>query len=152
SQVTSAMPSVSVSSRKCWKGMIIAPSRRVGKAKRAHHKHVGTARSAPLPTLQNIVVSPLRPRIGPAVLVQVTAAPLVALGAHVDIRIGRDLARRAAADLEIDGVAICTVDQAMAVGDASLPAGGVAGAQDGLAVVLDEHELAFEHVHELVLV
>ena len=40
----------------------------------------------------------------------------------------------------------------MAVRHAGLEAGGVAGAKDGLALVLDQHELAFEHDDELVLV
>jgi hypothetical protein len=40
----------------------------------------------------------------------------------------------------------------VAVRHAGLEAGGVAGAKDGLALVLDEHELAFEHDEELVLV
>src|SRR5690242_1993675 len=40
----------------------------------------------------------------------------------------------------------------MAVGNARLPSGGIAGPKHGLAAVLHQHQLAFEHVDELVLV
>src|SRR5262249_14534823 len=95
---------------------------------------------------------PLRPGIWRAVLVQVPHALVVALGAHVDVRIVRGLARRAAADLDVDGVALGAVDQAIAVRDARLPSGGVPWPEHGLAAVLAQHHLALEHVDELVLV
>ena len=44
------------------------------------------------------------------------------------------------------------VDQAMAIGDAGLPTGGVAGTQHRLAAVLVQDHLAFEDVDELVFV
>src|SRR5215813_4122883 len=69
---------------------------------------------------------------------------------QVDVGIMRALGRRAGADLEIDGVAVRAVDQMMAVGDAGLPAGGVAGPQHDLAAVLDQRDLAFDHVDEFV--
>src|SRR5690348_3311245 len=40
----------------------------------------------------------------------------------------------------------------MAVGNARLPSGGIAGPKHRLAAVLHQHQLAFEHVDELVLV
>ena len=59
---------------------------------------------------------------------------------------------RARTDLQKHRVAGRAVDQAMAVGDAGLPAGGIAGTQHGLTVVLAQHHLAFEDVHEFVLI
>src|SRR5262249_6567128 len=77
--------------------------------------------------------------IGLARFVKRTHAGAVALRQHVDVRIGGALARRAAADLEVHGVAIGAVDQAVAIGRAGLPAGGVAGPEYRLALVLAQH-------------
>src|SRR5262249_38774352 len=56
----------------------------------------------------------------------------------------------ARADLEVDRVALRPIDEMMAVGDPSLETRGVAWLQHGRAAVLDQHDLAFEHVNELV--
>ena len=45
----------------------------------------------------------------------------------IDVGEMRAFARGARADLEIDGVAVGAVDEMVAVGDAGLEAGGVAG-------------------------
>ena len=91
-------------------------------------------------------------RRGVPSLRRVADAGLVLGDGEIDVGIVRALARRARADLEIDGVAVGAVDEMVAVGDAGLEAGGVARPEDRLAVVLDQRQLAFEHVDELVLV
>src|SRR2546421_593127 len=63
----------------------------------------------------------------------------------------RALARRAGADLEIERVTGGLVHQAMAIRDVRLEARAVARLQQGLALILDQHDLAFQHVNELVL-
>src|SRR5262245_20415245 len=69
---------------------------------------------------------------------------------QVDVGIMRALGRGEAADLDIDGVAARAVDQLVAVGDAGLPASAVARPQHDLAAVLDQRDLAVDHVDELV--
>src|SRR5215510_6435223 len=90
--------------------------------------------------------SALHPR---ARLAKVAAARGVALHHEIDVGIMHTLAFSARADLEIDRVARGAVDQA--VGDAAsrFEAGGVAGLEHGLAVVLTEDQFALEHVDEL---
>ena len=82
---------------------------------------------------------------------RVTHAGVVAHGDQIDVRIGRRLALRARADFQIDRVALRAVDEMMTVRRVGLEAGGVAGLEHGLAFVLDQHELAFEDVDELIL-
>src|SRR5580704_1920694 len=82
----------------------------------------------------SVTCLPLRARIGLARFMQITHAFFVAFGAHVDIRIFGALADSSRADFEIDGIAAAAVDKAMAVGDAGLEAGRVAGPQHHLAV------------------
>jgi stage V sporulation protein SpoVS len=59
---------------------------------------------------------------------------------------------RARADLEIDGVAAGAVDQTVRDAAAGLETGGVARLEHDLAVVLMQHQLAFEQVDEFILV
>src|SRR5712691_5248926 len=85
-------------------------------------------------------------RIGLAGLAHVTHTGLVALRPHVDIRIDRGLDGGPRADLNVDGVALAAVDQTMADTVAGLPAGGVARLENGLAVVLAQHQFALQHI------
>jgi hypothetical protein len=62
------------------------------------------------------------------------------------------LGGRARADLEIKRLARGFVDELMAVGDAGLEAGGIARAQQRLALVLDQYNLALEDKDEFVLI
>src|SRR4030088_1310329 len=137
SQVMSAMPSPSISSLKCWKV--------IGESSPCRLCYPAFAER------RKICRSSLRARVGFAGFAHIALVLAVALRPHVDVGIVGDLARRAAADLEIDGVAAAAVDQAMAVGDPGFPAGRVPRPQHGLAVVLDQHQLAFEHIDELIL-
>src|ERR1019366_8265247 len=57
---------------------------------------------------------------------------------------------RAGADLEIDRVTAAAVDQLVRDAAAGLEAGGVARLEHGFAFVLDQHQLAFQHVDEFV--
>src|SRR4051812_40102088 len=79
------------------------------------------------------------------------AAGVVALHLEIDVGIVHPLGLRARADLQIKRVLAGLVDQAMADAAVGLPAGGIAGLQHGLAVVLVQHQLTLEHVDELVL-
>src|SRR5436190_20704764 len=96
--------------------------------------------------------SDLPHRIGLAGLLHIARAGLVALRPHVDVGIHGSLMRGAGADLDVNGVFLRAVDQAMTDTAARLPAGGVARFEHDLAVVLDERNLAFEHIDEFVLV
>src|SRR5262249_54155751 len=71
---------------------------------------------------------------------------------QIDVRVVRMFAGSARADFKVDRVALRPVDQMMTVGHAGLEAGGIARPQHSLTLVLDQDELAFKHVHELVLV
>src|SRR6266550_2915296 len=82
---------------------------------------------------------------------EVAAAGRVALHHEINVGIMHALAGGARADLEIDGVAVAAVDEAMGDATARFEAGGVAGLEHGLAVVFLKDQLAFEHVDELVL-
>src|SRR5262245_6643152 len=119
SQVTSAMPSMSVSSLKWTICMIQVPGsglvriRLAGSAQEAH---------------------PL----------------LVAFHHQIDVRIVRALGRRARADLEIACIMMRAVDELVAVRHAGLEARAIAGLQHDLALVLDQHQFAFEHIDEFV--
>jgi hypothetical protein len=73
-------------------------------------------------------------------------------GHHVDFRILRALGRRARTDLDENGIAIGPVDDAMTVRNTGLPGCGIACLQHGLALVLAQHNFAFEHVDEFVLI
>src|SRR5262249_44659529 len=77
-------------------------------------------------------------------------AVLVPVVNEINIGIVGALALGARADLEIDRVALRLIDEMMAVGDPSLETRSVARLQHGRAAVLDQHDLAFEHVNELV--
>src|SRR6478672_1880352 len=84
-------------------------------------------------------------------LAEKAAAGRVALHHEIDVGIVHALALGPGTDLEIDGVARCTVEQAMGDAAAGLEARGIAGLEHGLTVILLKHELAFEDVDELVL-
>ena len=58
----------------------------------------------------------------------------------------------AAADLEHDGLAIASVDQAMTVRNARFPGCGVTGLEQGFAAVLAQDDFSFKDIDELVLV
>src|SRR5262249_5442558 len=62
----------------------------------------------------------------------------------------RALTLGARADLEVDRVTLRPIDEMMTVSDPSLKTRGVARLQHGRAAVLDQHDLALEHVDELV--
>jgi hypothetical protein len=62
----------------------------------------------------------------------------------------RSLTLRSRSNLEIDGIATRPIDEMMTVGDASLEARRVARLQYGRAAILDQRDLALEHVNELV--
>src|SRR5450759_493908 len=89
-------------------------------------------------------------RVRRAIPVQIAAAFFVALHHQIDVRIMHALGFGASADLEIDRVAAAAVDQLVRDAAAGLEAGGVAGLEYGFAVVLDQHQLAFQHVDEFV--
>src|SRR5882724_11543637 len=91
-------------------------------------------------------------RIGLAGLLHIALAGLVAHGAHVDVGIHGRFIRSARTDLDVNGVFLRAIDQAMTDTAIRLPAGGVARFHHSLAVVLDERDLAFEHIDEFVLV
>src|SRR5271165_4395973 len=76
-----------------------------------------------------------------AVLLRVTHPLVVALNLHVDVGIMRALGRRAGADLDEYGVAIRTIDKAVAIRHACLPGGRVARFQHGFAAILAQHNL-----------
>src|SRR3954471_24465740 len=96
--------------------------------------------------------SDLPRRIGFPGLSHIALAGLVALRAHVDVGVDRSLMRCACADLDVNGVFLRTVDQAMTDTAVRLPAGGVTRFEHALAVVLDERNLAFEYIDEFILV
>src|SRR5262249_10793796 len=81
----------------------------------------------------------------------IAPAGRVALHQEIDVRIVHALALGARADLEIERIARGAVDQAMGDAAAGLEARGVTGPEHGLAVVLLQHQLALQHVDELVL-
>src|SRR5712692_7123811 len=62
----------------------------------------------------------------------------------------RALTLCARADLEVDRVALRPIDEMMTVSDPSLETRGVAPLQHGRAAILDQHDLALEHVNEFV--
>src|SRR5215510_11402468 len=70
---------------------------------------------------------------------------------EINIGVVTAFAPRTCADGKKDRVAIAAVHEMMAVRDAGLEAGGLTGPNDGLAVILDQHQFAFDHVDELVL-
>jgi hypothetical protein len=70
---------------------------------------------------------------------------------HVDVRVLAAVGVVAAADDEQQRLRIRAVDEVVSVRDAGLEAGGVAGHERHFAAVLDQHDLAVEHVDELVL-
>src|ERR1043165_196913 len=96
--------------------------------------------------------SALPHRIGLSGLFHIALAGLVALRAHVDIGIHRGLMRSTRADLDVNGVFLRAVNQAMTDTAVRFPAGGIARFEHALAVVLDERDLAFEHIDEFILV
>ena len=56
----------------------------------------------------------------------------------------------ARADFQIDRVAVRFVDEVMSVRHVRLEASGVARLEHGLAVLLDQHHLAFEQIDKFV--
>src|SRR5262245_9624638 len=91
--------------------------------------------------------SALHPR---ARLAKVAAARGVALHHEIDVGIVHALAFSTRAYLKIDRVAVGAVDQAVRDATARLEAGGVAGLEHGLAVVLAKDQLALEHIDKFV--
>src|SRR5690606_26122271 len=90
-----------------------------------------------------------RLRIGGSVAAAITVLSLG--GDHVDVGIVAGvLGGTARTDFQQHGLAITAVLDLVAVGDARLEAGAVAGAQQGFALVLDQHHLAVQHPDELV--
>jgi hypothetical protein len=71
--------------------------------------------------------------------------------AQIDVRVValvlRDFAR---AYLEDDGIPTGSILQMMTIVDGGFESGAIAGAKNLLPRVRDEHELALEHVHELI--
>src|SRR5262249_56430652 len=62
----------------------------------------------------------------------------------------RALTLGARADLKVDRIARRPMDEMMTVSDPSLETRGIARLQHGRAAVLDQHDLALEHVDEFV--
>ena len=62
----------------------------------------------------------------------------------------RTLPLSARADLEVECIALRLVDEMMTVGHAGLEACRIAREQHGRAAVLDQHDLALEHIDELI--
>src|SRR5438552_2643316 len=62
----------------------------------------------------------------------------------------RALTLCARADLEVDRVALRPIDEMMTVSDPSLETRGVARLQHGRSTIVDQRDLALEHVNELV--
>jgi hypothetical protein len=56
----------------------------------------------------------------------------------------------ACAYLEDDGVLVGSILQMMAIMDSGLEAGAISGTENLFSRVRDQHELALEHVHELI--
>src|SRR5689334_4702144 len=107
------------------------------------------ASASPLPLQSAGEGDSLPVRIGRAVLVHEAAIGIRAL--HVDVRAGGEVLGLARADLEIDGHLARAVDHVMAVAAALREGRAIAGAQDRLAAILDQHQLTFQHIDELVL-
>src|SRR5262249_21396704 len=80
-----------------------------------------------------------------------TLAVLAVDRGEVVVRVVRQVARRAVADLEIERVARGTIDQVVAVLLAGREAGAAARRQGLLAGVGDQHQLALDDPDELVL-
>src|ERR1044071_4978930 len=76
----------------------------------------------------------------------------IAFEFQVRARIVRALARCTRADFEQQHIGLRAVHDAVPVRHVRLPAGAVAGLEDGFALVLDQHALASQDVNELVLV
>src|SRR5438477_9039649 len=90
--------------------------------------------------------SDLPHRIGLAGLLHIALAGLVALRPHVDVGIHGSLMRGAGADLDVNGVLLRAVDQAVTDTAIRFPPGGLARFQRSLAVVLVQRDLAFQHI------
>ena len=78
--------------------------------------------------------------------------PAVGIRAHhVDVGADGHVGGRPRAHFEIDGHRARLVDQVVAVAGILGEGRTIAGAQHRLAVILDQRQLAFEHVDEFVL-
>src|SRR5713101_4183022 len=82
---------------------------------------------------------------------QIPAAAAASLHDQVDIGVVHPLARSTGPNLQIDRVPGAAVDQAMADAAAGLEARGVPRLEHSLAVVLCQHQFAFQHVDEFIL-
>jgi hypothetical protein len=71
---------------------------------------------------------------------------------HVDIGVCGQVGGPARADLETDRHHVRFVDQVMPVASTLRKGRAIAGAQHGLAAILDQGQLALEHIDEFVLV
>src|ERR1044071_6177324 len=89
--------------------------------------------------------------VGPAVAMRVGGGLAAGRRHHVDIRIITARAEGATADFQHLRVAVRAVLQAVAVAVIGRKAGGVAGPQYLFARVRNEHDLARQHIDELVL-
>src|ERR1051325_10326127 len=79
-------------------------------------------------------------------------AALVFFPGEIDVGIMGALGRRARADFEIERLVRGFVDELMAVRDTGLEPGGIARPQQGLAIILDEDDLALDYEDEFVFV
>jgi hypothetical protein len=79
--------------------------------------------------------------------------PPIGIGTHhVDIGASSEVVRVPRAHLEIDGHRRGPVDQVMAVTRAFRKRSAIARVQNSLAAILDEHQLTFQQIYELVFV
>ena len=103
------------------------------------------ARRKPLDLLTRL--APVHLGIGRAVLVNVSDA---GLGSHVDVRVRRAFARDSRANFQHHYVRGSAVLETVPIGITAPEAGAVTGAQHLLAGIGRQHNLAREHVDELV--
>src|SRR5690606_17914161 len=85
-----------------------------------------------------------------SILAQETAVSVRAH--HVDVRARRDIVRIARAHFHIDGHSAGPVDQMMTIARVLGERRTFACAQNRLSIILDQRDLAFQHIDELVFV
>ena len=71
-------------------------------------------------------------------------------GDQVDVWIMPDIVGKPGADFEYQHIAVGTVLEAVCIGIAGRESGGVAGAQDFLAVIANQHDFAGHDVDKFV--